>query len=132
MHTFFHTLISLPKLSQRYNISTNDYDGWNTNATLNAEKGRLQDGAKVSLAEKYGFASDAVARNRGYIFKNNPEVKLFEGADFTLRLAVNTAQYGRVFQDRLELFVFYFCYCLLILSFDCACTCLYIFLCSKA
>jgi hypothetical protein len=42
----------------------------------------------------------ADAQNRGYILKNNPEVKLFADLDFKVKLAVNTAQYGRVFQDR--------------------------------
>ena len=84
----------------RYNISTDDYDPWNTNASQSAEPRRRGQGSKVSLAAKYGFDSDADARARGYIFKNNPQVKLFGDADFTLQLAVNTAQYGRTFQDR--------------------------------
>jgi hypothetical protein len=41
---------------------------------------------------------DAV--NRGYVYKNNPEVKMFADLNFKLKLAINTAQYGRVFQDR--------------------------------
>jgi len=43
-------------------------------------------------------SNDAVAR--GYIFKNNPSINLFADLNFTLNLAVNTAQYGRTFQDR--------------------------------
>ena len=40
------------------------------------------------------------AIKRGYVFKNNPSVNIFADLNFTLNLAVNTAQYGRVFQDR--------------------------------
>ncbi|KAK7102363.1 protein DD3-3-like [Littorina saxatilis] len=88
----------------RYNVSTNDYDPWNTNSSESANPRRLRDGSKVNLAEKYGFDSESTAIERGYIFENNPEVKVFGDADFTLRLAVNTAQYGRTFQDRSHTF----------------------------
>ena len=40
------------------------------------------------------------ANKRGYVFKNYPSVNIFTDLNFTLNLAVNTAQYGRVFQDR--------------------------------
>ncbi len=44
--------------------------------------------------------SSGEAKARGYTFKNNPSVKIFADLNFTLNLAVNTAQYGRTFQDR--------------------------------
>ena len=65
----------------RYNISTNDAITTNT------------------LANQMNLSS-AEASKRGYTFKNKPAVKLFADLDFTLNLAVNTAQFGRVFQDR--------------------------------
>ena len=40
------------------------------------------------------------ATSRGYVYKTNPNVKLFSDLDLKLNLAIITAQYGRVFQDR--------------------------------
>lgn len=53
----------------RYNISTDDYDGWKTNSSYNNE-----------------------------LIQQNPAVDI--GGSSPLKLAINTAQFGRTFQDR--------------------------------
>ena len=46
------------------------------------------------------FPSESIAEERGYRYQGNPEIRLFDGVDLTFRLAIDTSQYGRVFQDR--------------------------------
>lgn len=66
----------------RYNISTDDYNGWMVNASFNENDGE-------------GIFSPV---------EQNPEIDV--GATATaLRLAINTAQFGRTFQDRSHVFV---------------------------
>ena len=74
----------------------------NATHTQLQKRGRKQvKTTKIDLSEKYGFADQAEAEGRGYEFKNNPQVEIFDDvANFKLRLALNTAQYGRTFQDR--------------------------------
>lgn len=79
----------------RYNISTADYDGWNINSTYN--------GNSLPIMPEL-FANETVALQRDYRFENNPEVKLFDDIDLKLRLAINTAQLSRTFEDRSYIF----------------------------
>jgi len=68
-------------LRLRYNISTDDYDAWRVNASFNNNDGT-------------GIRSPV---------KQNPNVDI-GAANQALRLAINTAQFGRTFQDRSHVF----------------------------
>lgn len=86
----------------RYNISTGDYDGWNTNATNDADN--KDNPTKLDLSRKFGFENYEAAKARGYVFEGDPEVQIFDEGDFNFRLAVDTSQFGRTFQDRSHVF----------------------------
>lgn len=91
-------------LVYRYNISTAEFNGWDgsTNASLNEPKrgeGRNQ-GSLLDLSERYGLEDLDEARERGYVLENNPQVNIFDNDKLELQLAINTAQFGRTFQDR--------------------------------
>ena len=76
----------------RYNISTNDYEAWQTFQNT-----------QVDIEKKVGLSKEE-ATKRGFQFKNNPNVKLFSDLDLTLALAIDTSQYSRVFEDRSHVF----------------------------
>lgn len=63
-------------LRLRYNISTSDYDGWNTYASSNDDDS---------------------------VIENDPEIDVLGNGE-ELELALNTAQTGRTFQDRSHVF----------------------------
>jgi hypothetical protein len=52
------------------------------------------------------FGNATAALNRGYRFQNNPPVQLLPGIDMKLQLAIDTAQYSRIFEDRFERVMF--------------------------
>jgi hypothetical protein len=99
----YNLLSSNMSPAYRYNISTGEFDGWNS--SVNASLNQPRNGPKASLlnvGERFGF-NYTQASDRGYLFKQNPVVSLFGGdvgKSFQLRLAINTNQIGRVFQDR--------------------------------
>jgi len=125
-------------MRMRYNITTADYQAWDTGASLkvganataamNSNKNKPNpnnDPAEYAIWEKFGLDRSDVSDDfnegngdRGYVFKNNPNVDAFgpmlngiipndnngDPRQIKLQLAVNTAQFGRTFQDRTHYF----------------------------
>jgi len=112
----------------RYNITTAEYSAWEAPASLNAgtdadansQKNKPNpnnDPAELAMWEEYGLErADVQAsfngnddNSRQYVLENNPQPDAF-GQDFgdgtiRMQLAVNTAQFGRGFEDRSHMFV---------------------------
>ncbi len=58
----------------RYNISTADYDAWEVDYRQNKQRRSRNPGANIDLSARFGFSSDQEAIQRGYVFKNDPQV----------------------------------------------------------
>lgn len=70
-------------LRLRYNISTDDYDPFNTDSSYNQD---LVNGIRSPVEQ-------------------NPNINIGSTTNKPLRLAINTAQFGRTFQDRSHVFI---------------------------
>eukprot|EP00116_Pleurobrachia_bachei_P001854 sb/3462116/ len=81
----------------RYNISTTDYDGWNTFADSNDDDHQTARAIFHSLINPFPIVT--TTRFLSDVIENDPEVDVFGDGD-GFELALNTAQTGRTFQDR--------------------------------
>ncbi len=81
----------------RYNITTGDFDGWNTFSDKNDPNGR-----KVGIKGTAPTSFNRTSSPSDYPLANNPIVDF--GIGIKLQLAVNTQQFFRTFQDRSHVF----------------------------
>jgi len=127
IYEYMWTMPAVPADNQvvlriRYNITTNEFNeigAWESNTSLNTGVNSTYNApqnnpnpnnhpALYPLWADYGLDEETGADEREYEFINNPQVdafgEVFGAGRIKLQLAVNTAQFGRTFQDRSHYF----------------------------
>eukprot|EP00116_Pleurobrachia_bachei_P019202 sb/3479464/ len=97
-----HTISDNCALRLRYNITTGEFAEGGFDPAINDDLNGNQ-ATDLDVATQFGLTGDDV-EDRGYVFEGNPQVEVFADSNVDMQLAINTAQYGRTFQDRTHVF----------------------------
>lgn len=83
----------------RYNMSVGDYEPFGVDKSNDNSRGN-KGTPNLDIGKDYGLSATE-AKDRGYFIENNPEIEPLKSvSNLEFRLAINTAQTGRTFEDR--------------------------------